>query len=488
MKVSKKTKYSFFFLFIIILLTASIGFSLSPTSTIYITSGDVIKNFKLESFDNSDIGAGYTTDRYGNKLVFGAGAYWEIAPDSIELQYFLQEDDIIYFKYDVIATNTINIYTNCKTSDVVEFLSPVKDRYRVATYKHLAIDGGTRYSFYGDLFWTHYDFYPTSDILEFNYDNNYFSGDLVMSFDIDSTPIPNSVVDIYGNSATKQFSHISIVSIYTDEALHGFLSDETPVITGTTPDKYDPFDYNSDSMSGRDASQPDKIVSYSFDPATRLFAPYFLNSFDSAITPQPAFTSLNPTTKLGTALWDPQTENRSAQDVKFTYHLTSLSPVVKRYSQQLAYSPKIVIAQDVWSPTLFDWLRLVINVNEQTASRQTETEDIAIQVSNRYIQTGIKAKFSVYSSYKIEALVDQTDVALGLPAEYFDYLAWSSAVDGFGGGQGESEVPNLLDPLSVVVIIVIIIAVLGIGFYVFRRYTKTAKKMMGSSINISLGK
>lgn len=486
MKVSKKTKFSFFFLIIIILLTASIGFSLSPTSTtIYVTSGDVIKNFQLESFDNSPIGAGYTTDEYGNKLVFGTGAYWEILPDSVQLQYFMQEDDLIYFKYDVIATNTINIYTNCKTNDVVESLAPIEDTYRVATYTHLALDGGTRYAFYGDIYWKHYDFYPTSDIREFNYENNYFSGDLVMSFDIDSTPIPTSVTDIYGNSATKQFSHISVVSIYTDEALHGFLSDETPVITGTTPDKYDPLDFASDSMAGSDASQTDQIVSYSFDPATRLFAPYLADTFDSAITPQPAFTSLNPTTKLGTALWDPQTENKSAQDVKFTYHLTSLSPVVKQYSQQLAYSPKSIVAQDYLEWFLFV-PTLKISTIEQTASRITETENVASQVSNRYIQTGIKAKFSIYSSYKIEALVDENDVALGLPAEYFDYIAWSSAVDGFGGGQGESFVPSWFDPASIVVIIIIIIVVLGIGLYVLRRYTKTAKKM--APVNISVGK
>jgi len=159
--------------------------------------------------------------------------------------------------------------------------------------------------------------------------------------------------------------------------------------------------------------------------------------------------------------------------------------VVKIYSQQLAYSPKIIIAQDVYAPTLFDWLRMVINVNEQTASRQTQTENVAVQVSNRYIQTGIKAKFSVYSSYKIEALVDQTDVALGLPAEYFDYLAWSCTVDGFGGGEGESEIPSWFDPASIVAIIIIIIVVLGIGFYVLRRYTKTAKKM-GTSVSKSL--
>ena len=481
---TKKNKIILFFFIILTLFLAGFAFSLSPSdpSTVYLTSGDVIKNFKLESFDNSPISTGYTTERYGNKLVFGSGPYWEIDPDSVQLQYFLQEEDIVYFKYDVLATNSINMYTNCKNDDVSQSLTPTTSTYIASQYRHLALDGGTRFAWDGSLFWEHYDFYPTSDVRTYNSENNYFAGDLVMSFDIDSTPIPSSVVDMNGNVATKEFSHISIVSVYTEEFTHGFLSDETPEITGTTPDRYDPYDFEDDGNSVIDNSQSDMIVSYTFTPDTRLNTPYLANSFDNAVTPQPPYTSLNPTTKLGTALWDPQTENRSATDCEFTYHVTSLSPVVKEYSQQLSYNTKTVIAQDYIQWVLFVPF-LKIQINEEVGSRQTQTEDVALQVSNRYIQADLVAKFSVFSAYKIEVLKDSNNITLGIPAEYFDYLAWSSAVDGFGGAEGSSEVPELINVEASIILLVIILGIAGVGIYVYLQF----QKKMIPKVSVSIG-
>ena len=126
---------------------------------------------------------------------------------------------------------------------------------------------------------------------------------------------------------------------------------------------------------------------------------------------------------------------------------------------------------------------LKIQITEQASSRQTETSDVALQVSNRYIQALLSAKFSIYSSYKIEALVDSNNVTLGFPAEYFDYLAWASAVDGFGGGEGSSTVPPVFDVTSTLILLVIIIVVAIVGLYIFFKLRKKAMP-----INISLNK
>lgn len=106
-------------------------------------------------------------------------------------------------------------------------------------------------------------------------------------------------------------------------------------------------------------------------------------------------------------------------------------------------------------------------------------------VNNQYIQTKISIQFNLWSAYKITALVEDSETILGLPTEYYNYLAWNTAVNGFGGGVGGSENPNQWMEEWMVYLIYIIIAIVAIiAIYVYLKMRKGKGKGM-SNITIN---
>ena len=95
----------------------------------------------------------------------------------------------------------------------------------------------------------------------------------------------------------------------------------------------------------------------------------------------------------------------------------------------------------------------------------------------------MNVQFNIWSSYKITALQEGSETILGLPSEYYNYLAWQTAVDGFGGGGESSENPNAwVAEWQLYIIIGIVVVVGAVGLYI---YLKIRKKGMGMS-NITI--
>jgi len=73
------------------------------------------------------------------------------------------------------------------------------------------------------------------------------------------------------------------------------------------------------------------------------------------------------------------------------------------------------------------WVIVPIGIEQYTKDGYTtpnsETRDVALHVTNQYIQTKVSVQFNIWSSYKITALIEDSETILGLPSEYYNYLA-----------------------------------------------------------------
>jgi hypothetical protein len=155
MKIFRENKKLLFFSFFFILLLIGVfavfinPFSaLSPFETpaddtnLYITSGDVIKNFKLDTFDGGEITSGGTVAEYGDKLKVEVGATWKCDTDDMDLLYARQVNDIVYAKYQLKFTNDMNVYTNLDMSDSIPLdktIDAVKEEFYAGVYAKYSI-------------------------------------------------------------------------------------------------------------------------------------------------------------------------------------------------------------------------------------------------------------------------------------------------------------------------------------------------------------
>jgi len=464
--MNSKNKNFFFLLFIPFLLIA-VGFFINPFApfnlddeNIYITGGDIIKNFRFESFDGFACSEGGTTTEYGDRLKLESGSVWKASKDDVDLQYAHQVEETVYLYYKVSMSNKINIYTNVKLDQASEKpLRASTEEFLAGKYAHYGLFGDFFYGWESNLKWTHYDF---GDIRHHNYQNNYFSGDIVMSFDIASSPLPEIFQDAEGKDVIKEFDYIAISSVFVGTQSVGKLSNDMPTIVGLTPAEYDT---SRNTVSGGETEGTTNGFDYKWNPDPQLkVSSTPSNTFDSGIQPQSSGSSLNPTTKSGSPIWDARDKESSMTNCKFTYNLGSISPLVSEYSATLTYYEQTLHTQD----TMIALLPLVIEprVVLDKNIAMSETRPVALHVTNRYVQTELKVVFNVWTSYKLEALESDNYDDLENPEEYYDEIIWNTIVDGFGGGEVYTEgivswvIFQILMIVGIIILVVVVLYLL----------------------------
>ncbi|MFW9968745.1 MAG: hypothetical protein ACFFDF_01005 [Candidatus Odinarchaeota archaeon] len=472
LKISKKSKNFFFiflfvFSFIIIASISIIGFNPYFEDETYIVSNDLIKNFKFDTFDGSPVSlSGQTIDQ---KLQFESQASWNIYQDDINLVDAYTIGDDAYIRYKVAMTGKVNMYSTLDVYQCAEneILQQVNDEYRIAKYQHLGLMGDVMHGWEEYLTWNHYDF---GNIKQWNSAHNDFSGDLVMSFDIAQNLLPNFDT-VSGDLLTKNFDYIAVSSIAVYDNVYGKLDDSVLDIVGITPRDYEEERNTVDN--------PTSDIMNNIRTKTRTFDAYYnpdislnipstpLNSWDGGILPQTAGSSMNPRTKNGDPIWDPEEEQASMQDCKFIYHVGSLSPLVTEYYGTLSYHDIYYRSEDYW---IFFPFSIGVRQKTNTQSDQSFTEPIALHCTNRYIQTTIRVVFDIFCSYKIDVGSDDIeDYTLDFPAEYYDLLLWLTTVDGFGGGETHTTAfGSIFGDIDIWTwIIVGIIAIAGIVIFIY---------------------
>ena len=466
MKTLKSKSKIFFSSILILSLVLLFGFGitqLAPIDTtdesdMYLVSNDIIKNFQFESFDGEPVSiSGESFDR---KLMFESQASWRINPDDISLISIYTQGDDVYIRYKVAMTSKFNMYTTVDLFQCAEnnVLNKPTENFLVAHYRHSGLVGDHMFSWKAYLDWTYYDF---GNIKQWNEQHNSFSGDLIMSFDIAQSPLPNFQTQS-GDSLTKNFDYIAVSSIGVVDNKIGKLDDSAPEIVGISPREYDE---DKSILGALDPFGTSKKFDAYYDPDIELIIhPDPLNSFDAGINPQSSGSSMNPRTKSGDPIWNPEATQESMPDCKFIYNIGSLSPLVTEYYGTLSYRYIYYETIDYWK-TLF-----TIGVKERVNTQYdlTYTKPVALHVTNRYIQTEVRVVFDMFTSYNIDVGADGIeDFNLEFPSEYYDLLLWLTTVDGFGGGvQHTSEYGGILG-LDNTFTWIIIIAVIAGGVFIF---------------------
>jgi len=433
----------------------------SDAANVYVTGNDVVKNFKIDSFDGDALANG--------KIGVETGAFWKTTPEDVELLVVYEEGTQVFLEYRVTMRNKINVFTNVRLGDAVEKdLNAVHEVFPVGSYKHLALDDRTRVSWSSALTWTHYDF---GDVRSHNVANNLFSGDLKASFDINPSPLPDLFTDDLGQNVSKEFDYIAIDAIYVSGSTHGKLSADLPEIIGLTPAEYDLSERNAYNGAGQGGTMIadndiDKDYSHLWNPTVRLGTSFY-ETIDPGIRPMSVGASLKPTTKSGALIWDPKMRSESMTDCQFTYQLGALAPLVYQYFSTMTYYKQTIVVQD---HTYWDWLLLKLSSHVVTNldEKQSVTRPVALHVTNRYVQAEVTIVFKLFASFTVTPLdVEQPD--LEVPEEYYDELIWDTVVDGFGGGNVYKEGLDFGGWTGVIIFIVCIVAIIA-GIYLFVQY------------------
>ncbi|MCP6718938.1 MAG: hypothetical protein KJI71_01720 [Patescibacteria group bacterium] len=458
MKTHKSKSFFFLILFFCSSLILFIPIVHAVGDDVYLISNDIIKNFKFESFDGNPVGlSGQTNDQ---KLQFESQASWRINPNDIQLVNIFTQGDDVYIRYKVGMTSKINMYTTVEINQGAEnnLLNRITEDFLVAEYQHSGLFGHRMFGWEAYLHWTHYDF---GNVKQWNSIHNDFGGDLVMSFDIAQSPLPNFQT-LSGDSLTKSFDYVAVSSIGVVDNLYGKLDDSLPDIVGLTPRKYEEKKNILSPLDSFGGTAGNKWNAY-YDPDINLnILSDFSDSFDGGIMPQSAGSSMNPRTKSGSPIWDPKLQQSSMTDARFIYNLGSISPVVMEYSATLSYTYLYyeTVDEPFWQ----------IGTKRNEPQDYSHTRPIALHVTNRYIQSEVKVVFDIFTSYKIDVGADGIeDYNLDFPMEYYDLLTWLTTVDGFGGGQQHTETPGLdwLNPFGIGWLPIIIILGVIIGGYLF---------------------
>lgn len=434
--------------------------TVKAADNVYLVSNDIIKNFQFESFDYKPLTAG--GESQDRKLKFEFGAVWRIEEGDVEkIGNVITDGSDVYIRYKVAMRNKINMYTTIDINQASEYgLKKVEEPFLVAKYSHYGLYGHFMRGWDDSIDWTHYDF---GDIKTWNYANNDFSGDLVMSFDIAQSPLPNFQTQS-GDAISKNFDYIAVSSITIENNIMGKLDDSTPTIVGLTPRDYEASD---SSKSQLDAFGSTSMWDANYDPNIKLeIFDTPMNSFDGAMGPQTPGSTMFPKTKSGDNIWNPESRQTSMKDCEFRYNIGSLSPVVTEYYGQLSYDYIEYETEDRYTFWPFSW---EVRERSNTQKSETETRPVALHVTNRYIQAEVKVVFDVFASYNIDVGADGIeDIDLDFPMEYYDLLLWLTTVDGFGGGYQRTDSGtgwfSALDDWWIWIIIIIVIVIAGYLF------------------------
>ncbi|MFX1567900.1 MAG: hypothetical protein ACFFCV_05980 [Promethearchaeota archaeon] len=464
MRTSIRYKLTFFIFIISVVLIVGLPQSVSANGNTFIVSNDLIKNFKFESFDGRSVSQSGQT--LAKDLQFESQASWNIYPDDISLLDIYTDGDNAYIRYKVAMTSKVNMYTTLDVVDCAQDgqLKQVSDTYLVAKYQHLGLFGDVMHGWEESVTWNHYDF---GNIKQWNSANNDYDGDLVMSFDIAQNLLPNFQT-VSGDSLLKNFDYIAVSSVAVVDNTYGKLDSSVPTVVGITPrdyeEEYSSMQNPTSAIKSKIASATRMFDAY-YDPNIRLNIPTTpQNSWDGGITPQSAGSSMNPTTKTGDPIWNPETKQTSMKDCKCIYHIGSLSPLVTEYYGTLSFKYIFYRSIDYWDTLL----HIGIKEYSKVPNDQSYTKPVALHCTNRYIQTTIRVVFDVFCSYKIDVGSDSIeDYNLDFPEEYYDLLLWLTTVDGFGGGETHTaEAGGLFGDYTTWIIIIAIVAV-GILVLVF---------------------
>ncbi len=124
-KSIKKNQYLILFFSIltivfVLLMGSNLGYysPIGDDQPVYLLSGDIVKNFQFDSFDDQPISIG--GDSQDRKMSFEHIPVWKIAKDDIWLIQSYTEGDDVYIRYKVAMTNTINMYTSVNLGEAVE--------------------------------------------------------------------------------------------------------------------------------------------------------------------------------------------------------------------------------------------------------------------------------------------------------------------------------------------------------------------------------
>jgi len=439
----------------------AVPFSPLDTSKLYITGNDVIKNYNLDSFDGENI-VDDAVPALDNRLKLETSAFWKTTEDDLEIINTYEAGNSVSIEYFVTMRNKANIYTNVRLPDAIEkSFNTVVESFSAGEYTHLALDGGTRVHWESYLYWHHYDF---GNVMTHNLKHNLFSGALKASFDINPNPIPVNFTDSDGNLITKQFDYISINGMWVSDSIHGKMSTELPEFVGLTPAEYESDeenDYNGGAESGT-MTHPESGHDYSnlWDPNIELSTPTH-TCVDSGIQPATVGSALSPKTKDGRDTWDPYYNQESMEDCSFTYNLGALSPLVYEYKSTLSYNRQDIIIQDEWAGLCVLGSYVLLD----GTNTMSQTRQVGLHVTNRYIQTEFSVKFKLFTSFQI-VIPETEEQELELPEEYYYELLWQMIIDGFGGGRTYTEgieFGGLSDLITIIIVIVVVIA----GIYIF---------------------
>lgn len=473
-KISKKSRNIILLISIILIvpLVSMIGINAfsgfgTGGGSIYLLSGDVIKNFEFDKFDGDIIPPSHIM--YENKLIFESQNIWRLEQDDVVKITAYDVGNTTYLYYKVFMTNTINVFTNVRLDQMSEKANKIKEPFHAGHYRHSGIYGDHMFSWDSEIYWEHWEF---GDIWNYNFDNNHFQGLLEMSFDIAPSPLP----DIFGEYAYKKFDYIAVSSASVASATHGKMSEDVPEIITAIPEVY--RDEYNDESGGDPAGNIKGGFLWAWDTKADLDDMGITQSFDAGLNYQLS-GSMFPKNKDGTPIWDPRYTGESMTDCKIGYGIYSLSPVVAEYGGRLTWQQEDIETQDYYDPEPLDWAHVSVKLKKNAENQQTEYRQIALHGWNRYIQTKMVVAFYIWTGVEIEALTEDYEyLKLHYPEEYYDMLIWSSLVGGFGGGKQYTADPididifedlfgDLFGDIGDIIMLIIVIAVIGIGGYIF---------------------
>ena len=462
----------------------------TDTSPVYLLTGDMIKDFKFVSIGGDPIDQG--GGAYDNKLKFEVSPLWKLERDDIELIYTHQVGNKIYLFYKMALTADMNIITNNRYTNICEKQEQLVEPHKVWTYKHYTLDD----IFIRESSWERYihsyswDF---GNVRDYNSKNNVFSGNVIMQFNIQQSPLPATLTDENGNKLTKQFDYIGVSSAAVLSSDHGFLSQASPDIRYSVPqeDKSQVIQRaDSDPApgpSGIGTQNPGnnyQVINYR---ANARIDDAGFDTWDSGIQVPSGDSSLNPTRADGGPIYDNVKDNETSQtDCRLNYNLGSLSPVVTEYFGRLSYHTMEIHAHnEMW------W-----TFNQYIASEGDVTKMLstAIHANNRYVHSKLQTVLNVWSSYEIEVIdtPEMEDYNLEKPVEYYDNLTWQTAVDGISNGvvydRPDSGLDNpleglgdsfngFLDIMGQYMIYIIIFAVIMVALYITVKLIRTRSRV-----------
>lgn len=462
---ARKSKSIFFLIFFLSFNLISIS-SFTPYTkasdyTTYISATDIVKNFKFTTFNGGNI---VNEGIYDNKLRFDKQSAWLLYKNDVNLISSHEIGGSTVLKYSIIVRNKINLYTNVRLNQMAFDISKQYGEYLGVKYVHQTLGQVSATRWEQDITWEHYDFDRVIDMRTFNTMNNIFSGRLKMTFDIDPNPIP----DTFGDNTETEYGYITVSEAGIENNLWGRMSTDMPTMVELDPSEVS-SEYNDDYDEG---SVGKEAINLDLNPNTRMYVwedPS--ESFDGGIQADTIGSSLNPTNKDGTDIWDPEEAEESMTGCELNYDLIKLSPIVYKWKGKLEYTYHDVLIEDV----LGGWFAVVPILKHHWETDQIEYGDVMLHGINRYIQSDIYVVFELWTSVKVGSLTDYyQQMLLEAPEEYYDTLIWSTLAGGWDGSTiREYETPILGwleelfnvfgDMITWIIVIVVIIA----GLYIF---------------------